>query len=179
MNKPHKHADLIKAWADGAEIEAFTDESIWVSIRNPSWYDHIKYRIKPEPKEPRRIWVNFYPDRSSPVPYAWLTKEGANLAAAPGRSESVEFIELLPWESLGQIVEVLTYGAQKYSPDNWQRVPDPQNRYFAAVMRHLHAYRLGDALDSESGLPHLAHAACCVLFMMHFDLYGAPEESSK
>lgn len=77
--------------------------------------------------------------------------------------------DLLPWEEVGQVVEVLTHGAKKYAPENWKRVPNPQNRYFAAAMRHLHAHRLGDALDDETGLPHLAHAACCILFLMHFE----------
>ena len=49
--KPHKHAELIKAWADGAEIEAF-DSCIdeWVKASSPSWGNQIEYRIKPEPK---------------------------------------------------------------------------------------------------------------------------------
>jgi hypothetical protein len=51
VNKPHKHAELIKAWADGAEIEAF-DSCIdeWVKASSPSWQNQIEYRIKPEPK---------------------------------------------------------------------------------------------------------------------------------
>ena len=50
MKTPHKHAELIKAWADGAEIEAYAGSSSWVTIRSPGWYSDTKYRIKPEPK---------------------------------------------------------------------------------------------------------------------------------
>jgi hypothetical protein len=50
MKKPHKHAELIKAWADGAEIEAYAGSSSWVTIPSPEWYSDTKYRIKPEPK---------------------------------------------------------------------------------------------------------------------------------
>ena len=50
--KPHKHAELIKAWADGAKIEVRTvgcDE--WHDQKHPWWDDHLyEYRIKPEPK---------------------------------------------------------------------------------------------------------------------------------
>jgi len=48
---PHKHAELIKAWADGAEIEARQgDGTTWVTVDSPSWSIHGTYRIKPEPK---------------------------------------------------------------------------------------------------------------------------------
>lgn len=47
--KPHKHAELIKAWADGAEIE-YLDGDIWMRTSDPSWSIHCVYRIKPEPK---------------------------------------------------------------------------------------------------------------------------------
>lgn len=51
MKQPHKHADLIHAWADGAEIETYdTVGERWYSIASPSWYSEFQYRIKPEPK---------------------------------------------------------------------------------------------------------------------------------
>lgn len=46
--KPHKHAELIKAWADGAEIEMKVSEWHWVYIHKPHWDDDVEYRIKPE-----------------------------------------------------------------------------------------------------------------------------------
>lgn len=51
-NAPHKHAELIKAWADGAEIELL-DSGRWYSYKegqNPAWNPEFTYRIKPEPK---------------------------------------------------------------------------------------------------------------------------------
>lgn len=49
---PHKHADLIKAWADGAKIEGRTADTneYWTLIGHPQWHEHWQYRIKPEPK---------------------------------------------------------------------------------------------------------------------------------
>jgi hypothetical protein len=48
MSKPHKHADIIKAWADGAKIE-FWNEAIceWKDALTPTWRLNRKYRIKP------------------------------------------------------------------------------------------------------------------------------------
>lgn len=46
--KPHKHAELIKAWADGATIQAFVDGQ-WMTKSTPQWLIDTEYRIKPEP----------------------------------------------------------------------------------------------------------------------------------
>lgn len=50
MKTPHKHADLIKAWADGAEIEfRWTTDAPWKHVTNPTWDVDSWYRIKPKP----------------------------------------------------------------------------------------------------------------------------------
>ena len=74
--------------------------------------------------------------------------------------------DLLPMRALDQVSAVLAYGANKYGEENWRGVPEARKRYLAAALRHLAAWRLGQADDPESGLPHLAHAACCVLFLL-------------
>lgn len=61
---------------------------------------------------------------------------------------------------------VLTFGAEKYARGNWDKVEDHENRYMDAALRHLNAHRRGELTDSESGESHLAHAACCILFML-------------
>ena len=50
---PHKHADLIKAWADGASIEFKDYPNNWETIHNPSWNIGTVYRIKPEKSKPK------------------------------------------------------------------------------------------------------------------------------
>jgi hypothetical protein len=74
--------------------------------------------------------------------------------------------DLLPYDAVAGVVDVLTHGSIKYGPENWRTVPLWDERYFAAAMRHLSAYRRGSFTDDDSGLPHLAHAACCVLFLL-------------
>lgn len=52
---PRPHAELIKAWADGAEIEIYTPDMGWVVIPHPMWNNSHTYRIKPtEPEKPKR-----------------------------------------------------------------------------------------------------------------------------
>lgn len=58
MPTPHKHANLIKAWADGAKIEMLTNDyspegdygNSWKPVNIPSWNPLLEYRIKPEPQ---------------------------------------------------------------------------------------------------------------------------------
>ena len=69
--KQHKWHKEIKAWADGAEIEARNREGYnnpnaefahWWTIKDPHWETHndIEYRIKPQPVEPQYIKVYGY-----------------------------------------------------------------------------------------------------------------------
>jgi len=58
----HKWHKEIKAWADGAEIEVWDIRvNDWVIADQPSWNIdpnvNIKYRIKPQPKEPKYLYV--------------------------------------------------------------------------------------------------------------------------
>lgn len=76
---------------------------------------------------------------------------------------------LLPLEAVEEIVKVLEYGANKYAPDNWMKVPGAEERYWDAAMRHLIAWKKDARLDDETQLSHLAHAACCLLFMLWFE----------
>ena len=46
MNKPHKHAELIKAWADGAEIDYLIRNTEWRTTTQPAWDQCTEYRIK-------------------------------------------------------------------------------------------------------------------------------------
>lgn len=78
-------------------------------------------------------------------------------------------LDLVPMTSLLEVGKVLEFGARKYADNNWQQVPGGTQRYYAAALRHLAACQEDfGARDPESGLPHLAHAACCVLFMLWF-----------
>jgi hypothetical protein len=47
----HKHAEFIKAWANGDVIEIFsTNYNEWIVVDSPAWCEGHEYRIKPEPK---------------------------------------------------------------------------------------------------------------------------------
>jgi len=77
---------------------------------------------------------------------------------------------LLPVNVAKSIIEVLEYGARKYAPDNWMHVPNAELRYYDAALRHITARQAGEINDRESKKPHLAHAMCCLIFWLWFDL---------
>jgi len=84
--------------------------------------------------------------------------------------------DLLPAVALEQIVSVLTFGAKKYAPENWRKVDDAHSRYFAAAQRHLWAWQKGELNDKETGESHLAHAACCLMFLAEIEREGVCQQ---
>ena len=77
-------------------------------------------------------------------------------------------LNLLSTEAMNQTAAVLKFGAQKYAEHNW-RNGFKWSRPLAAAMRHLTAFNDGEDKDPESGLSHLAHAACCIMFLLEFE----------
>lgn len=73
---------------------------------------------------------------------------------------------LVPLHVVEYIAKVMTFGAQKYARDGWKSLPDFENRYLAALLRHLVAYQNGEVTDPESGLPHLAHVLTNATFLL-------------
>ena len=82
---PHKHAALIKAWADGAEIERWFGKEwrkhTWCDI----WVHDFEYRIKPEPKpdvvQKVKMWAGGEAKTSVLLRYSSVSYdvEGSNL----------------------------------------------------------------------------------------------------
>jgi hypothetical protein len=81
--------------------------------------------------------------------------------------------DLLPTGPLLEVASVLTYGATKYAPYNYLRGEGlAHSRLYGACLRHLWAWWGGEDADPESGRPHLAHAVCCLLMLMHLRQAG-------
>jgi hypothetical protein len=85
--------------------------------------------------------------------------------------------DLMPPLAVREFVEVLTIGAKKYGPENWRHVKDRRRRYFAACLRHVWAWWIGEGFDPETQRSHLAHAMCCLAFLLEDDLGGTQEKA--
>jgi hypothetical protein len=74
---------------------------------------------------------------------------------------------LLYWPFMRTIAEVMTEGAKKYPAHNWAKGME-WSRTFDALHRHIMAFAEGELTDPESGRSHLAHAACCLMFLFAY-----------
>jgi len=77
---------------------------------------------------------------------------------------------LLPPEALLEVVKVLTFGAQKYAPDNWRYVDNARQRYFDAANRHMWQWWNGESYDEETMHHHLASAISNLMFVLETEL---------
>ena len=90
---------------------------------------------------------------------------------APKNAEGLKYdeaktpVELLPPAALEEIAKVLGFGKKKYAAWNWAK-GIAYSRLLGAAVRHLWAYQRGENKDPESGLSHLAHAGCCIIFLL-------------
>lgn len=83
--------------------------------------------------------------------------------------------ELLPSAALLEVAKVLEFGSRKYEDDNWRK-GFKWKRLYGAALRHLLAHKEGEDKDPESGITHLAHATCCLLFLLEHELKGLGED---
>lgn len=76
-------------------------------------------------------------------------------------------VDLVPPVHIESVAEVLTYGCQKYAENNW-RGGIKYSRVFGSLIRHLLKWYRGIDIDEESGLPHLYHASCNLMFLIYY-----------
>lgn len=110
-----------------------------------------------------------------------LTPEQQAATALVGRKFDAGKLDytLVPFEGLDEIVKVLMFGAQKYARDNWRHVDNAKQRYIAAAFRHLTEYNKGNTIDNETGLSHMAHVGCCILFILALEKAHGTDPGGK
>jgi len=77
-------------------------------------------------------------------------------------------MELLSGVALSKTAQVMGFGARKYSANAWRAGMD-WSRILDAALRHIMAFSDGEDEDPESGLSHMAHAACNIMFILEYE----------
>ena len=84
-------------------------------------------------------------------------------------------MDLIPPRVLRAVAEVLEFGTRKYKPNNW-RLGLSWEETYGSLQRHLVAWHDLEDVDPETGLLHLSHAACQVMFLLEFALTSTGED---
>lgn len=98
-----------------------------------------------------------------------------DLGGAHKNDDGKPRLDLLPPELMLSVGQVLAFGAQKYGDRDWE-LGMRWGRVYAAMQRHLIAWWAGEDTDDETGFSHLAHAACCVAFLLAYEQRGIGED---
>lgn len=75
--------------------------------------------------------------------------------------------DLLSTKALIGTAKVMEFGKRKYDAHNWRK-GIAWSKIIASALRHLNVWKDGEDLDPESGLSHLDHAACCIMFLQEY-----------
>jgi len=98
---------------------------------------------------------------------------GSQLAGTKYDDGKVQYT-LVPPYALQEVARNLTEGLKKYKErNNWQKVPNAEQRYMDALMRHFEAIRRGELYDTDSSapdMPHMAAVAVNAMFLLEFML---------
>lgn len=114
--------------------------------------------------------VNLSGGSGQPPPYEMYPGQLAEVKAREARTtkgvkhdQSKEPLSLLSRVWLLGVSRVMAFGAKKYAAHNW-RGGIERSRLVSAALRHILAYNEGEDTDPETGLSHLDHASCCLMF---------------
>ena len=109
---------------------------------------------------------------STQIPYTELSNINSEDDQQAKADQGKPCPSLCPVSLIEAVTAVRMYGTQKYGdPDNWKQVET--GRYHQAMLRHiLAAWNDPYKIDPESGLPHIAHVATNIAFLLEMKNEG-------
>lgn len=159
----HNLSDEAKREIDAAMIEG-RPVSIDKLYLNPSDTEALKRKIEETTDKYSSMGFEVTPKNQGDE----LKKDGGKIR-----------MDLLPYDALEEVAKVLTYGAKKYKAHGWAEGMN-WSRLIGAAGRHLNLeFQQGQDYDTETGLPTLAHAACCLLFLISYQKQGLGQDDRR
>lgn len=119
MNTPHKHADIIHAWADGAKIQYLAQDGLtWIDTDRPGWCERDTYRIKLSVEIPEGFTP--FEGGECPVDPSCIVK----ILLRNGKTNKNNFgysADLFRWDHAGVEHDIIAYKVIKNAPVvRWQ-----------------------------------------------------------
>ena len=90
-----------------------------------------------------------------------MSKKGRGTKYDKGKAP----LDLIPYEALEEIAQVLSFGKNKYGRAQWINGIE-YSRLISAALRHLNQFNSGEDIDDESKLNHIAHSATNLCFLL-------------
>jgi len=88
--------------------------------------------------------------------------------------------DLLLWDFIELMALRATRGAEKYGPNNWQNHgKDGPDRHFAAMIRHLMAWRKGEKIDPDPKMKGLTHMDAIAWNAMAINYWDTKREQEQ
>lgn len=132
--------------------------------------------MTPDPKLSKSKHHEDFSKHSKSHPEDW--RAGSTDKIPPGAATAIKYDSgktdwsLMPFECIEEINKVLDFGAKKYAAHNWKTGTGfKYTRVLSSLLRHTFAWARGEDLDPESGLSHLSHMGCNVIFLIYYNKY--------
>lgn len=176
---PTQHGDI---WVSEGKPQLFVNtkeypraDGYWPFKQNVSWSIYRKVPV-PSSRDNKVAWgennggdVNYRPlemtvDNLQKAAQKIMesTRDKKALTHDDGKLQ----LATLPPAGLRGVAAVQLYGHKKYGDFYNYRLGMEHSRQISCALRHLLAHMDGETNDPESGLPHLAHATCRIMFLM-------------
>ena len=146
------------------------NDSVWVTVSR-------------DKERPGKI-LSFQPDDYVDVLIEGTTSPSTHhinelrLVTATKHDQDKNRLELIPASGIYGIGRAMTFGASKYSANNWANGFE-YSRLCGSAMRHLLAWMSGEDKDSESGLSHLDHLGACVVMLIAHETEGLGNDDRR
>ena len=171
---------LTTAGATGHKTES-SNELLSVSVPTPSHDSDSPSKTKCESSNPR---TGGAPSAESPRTGCSTSTMTTSPVSSGGSSATDATKVLVSWETMQRhlnvhsptcdlhrviVIDEDTAALVIAGARNWEKGMD-WSRVYGALLRHLFSWWRGYDKDPETGLSHLAHAGCCVLFLLAYTL---------
>lgn len=129
----------------------------------------MKYGAKPDPDDEIHIQETFAPLEGSECDPTGKDPHSPGAKLDSGKPLVEDILGGFP-NALMQIAKVGTFGANKYTLNGWKEVDNGISRYRNAAGRHRLYAQIGEDIDPDSGLLHIAHEAWNILAALELKL---------